>query len=68
MLWASALRSNLGTARLWNSAPPRRDAVAPVKTMVPRPLSAIGRAAAWPTRKPPRQPTRQQRSNSSDVV
>ena len=73
MLWASARSPNLPTARLANRAPPLSEAVAPVNTMVPpgtpaRVGAVIRLAAACPTRNPPKQPTRQQRSKSAGSI
>ncbi len=46
---------------------PRRLAEAPVRMMVPRPRGSSRRAASRPTRKPPKQPIRQNSSNCCAV-
>ena len=51
-----------------NSAPPRTAAVAPVKMIVPLPRSSICRAAACPTTKPARHPSRQTFSNIAGSI
>jgi hypothetical protein len=68
MLCATARRPNFGEARLTKPAPPLSEAVAPVKMMVPCPALIMRCAASRPTRKPEKQPTRQQRSNSTGSV
>src|SRR6266581_6552814 len=68
MLCAIARRANLGDARLAKLAPPRREAVAPVNSIVPDPRGTMRRAAACPIRKPANAPTRQQYSKSSGAM
>jgi hypothetical protein len=65
MLCASARSANFGDARLANRAPPRSDAVAPVKRIDPEPRGTMCRAASCPTRNPAKHPTRHARSKSS---
>ena len=52
MLCASARSACLAPAKAAKPAEPRRLAVAPVKTIVPRPRGSIARATSRPIRKP----------------
>ena len=63
MLCAIARRPALAAAKCAKPGLPRKLAEAPVKITVPRPSGTSRRAASRPTRKPPKQPTRQKLSN-----
>jgi hypothetical protein len=61
---ATARKPNLPMAKFRKRALPRKEAVAPVNRIVPRPRATICSPAFCATRKPPKAPLRQQRSNS----
>ncbi|MNY34451.1 hypothetical protein D3C86_1687940 [compost metagenome] len=54
MLWARARRANLAPAKAEKLARPRREALAPVKMMLPRARGSMTLAASRPVRKPAR--------------
>ena len=62
--WASARRPNFPTARHANRAPPRSDAVAPVKRTVPRPAATMAGTTSRAARNAPKQLARQLASSS----
>ena len=64
---ASARSPNFPTARHAKLAEPRREAVAPVSRIVPRPRSSMSGKTRLAAKKAPVQLTRRHRSNSSGV-
>src|ERR1700687_3736541 len=65
---ATARSPNLALAKAAKPLPPRKDAVAPVKKMLPWPRGSISRAASRPETKPAQQAISQTFRNTRSVV
>ena len=67
MLCATARSPNLAAAKAANAGPPRTDAVAPVKMIVPFPCGSMCRTASLPNTNAPKQASRQTFSNAAVI-
>jgi hypothetical protein len=67
MLCATARSPNLAAAKAANAGPPRTDAVAPVKMIVPFPCGSMCRTASLPNTNAPKQASRRTFSNARVV-